>query len=79
MEHLTEKPEQTFWPTQYEPLEEWVHMLEDALVRADVNSENQTYMNLPETIGGTSVKWGEKRENKGLKIGGFCSNPHQRQ
>ena len=59
-------------PREYEPLEEWVHMLEDALVRADVNSENQTYMNLPETIGGTSVKWGEKRENKGLKIGGFC-------
>lgn len=59
-------------PREYEPLEEWVHMLEDALVRADVNSENQTYMNLPETIEGTSVKWGEKRENKGLKIGGFC-------
>ncbi len=59
-------------PREYAPLEEWIHMLEDALVRADVNSENQTYMNLPEIIGGTSVKWGEKRENKGLKIGGFC-------
>ena len=59
-------------PREYGPLEEWMHLLEDALVRADEESENQTYMNLPETIGGTSVKWREKRENKGLKIGGFC-------
>lgn len=59
-------------PREYGPLEEWMHLLEDALVRADEESENQTYMNLPETIGGISVKWGEKRENKGLKIGGFC-------
>lgn len=59
-------------PREYGPLEEWLHLLEDALVRADEESENQTYMNLPETIGGTSVKWREKRENKGLKIGGFC-------
>lgn len=59
-------------PREYAPLEEWMHMLEDALVRADAESENQTYMNLPEIIGGTSVKWSEKRENKGLKIGVFC-------
>lgn len=59
-------------PREYAPLEEWIHMLEDALVRADVDSKNQIYMNLPETIGGTSVKWSEKRENKGLKMGGFC-------
>lgn len=59
-------------PREYSPLEEWVHQLEDALVRADEESKNQTYMNLPQTIGGTSVKWSEKRENKGLKIGGFC-------
>lgn len=59
-------------PREYSLLEEWVHQLEDALVRADKESESQTYMNLPQTIGGTSVKWSEKRENKGLKIGGFC-------
>lgn len=59
-------------PREYSLLEQWVHQLEDALVRADKESESQTYMNLPQTIGGISVKWSEKRENKGLKIGGFC-------
>ncbi len=59
-------------PREYEPLEEWMHMLEDALVKADAESKERAYMNLPETIGDISVRWSEKRENKGLKIGGFC-------
>ncbi len=57
---------------EYSPAEEWAHMLEDALVRADAESRNQTYMTLPEIIDGTPVKWNKKEENKGLKIGGFC-------
>ncbi len=57
---------------EYSPAEEWAHMLEDALVRADAESRNQTYMTLPAIIDGTSVKWSKKEENKGLKIGGFC-------
>lgn len=57
---------------EYSPAEEWAHMLEDALVRADAESRNQTYMTLPEIIDGTSVRWSKKEENKGLKIGGFC-------
>lgn len=59
-------------PQKYTPIEEWTRMLEDALIGADAKSSYGEYMTLPTDVSGTSVKWKEKTENRGIQIGGFC-------
>ncbi len=59
-------------PQEYTPLENWRRRLEDALVRADAESSSQNYMTLPAGVDGIAVKWNERADNKGAKIGGFC-------
>lgn len=59
-------------PHTYSPVEEWAHILEDALIRADAESSNQAYISLPVALNGTQIKWSEKKVNKGIKIGGLC-------
>lgn len=59
-------------PQEYTAVEEWVRNLESSLKRADEESKNLQYMDLPASVNGKAVKWEEKKSNKGIKIGGFC-------
>ncbi|MBQ7767030.1 MAG: type II secretion system F family protein [Lachnospiraceae bacterium] len=59
-------------PREYTPLEEWTHMLEDALAVADATGGEKEYVTLPREINGNFIEWSEKKSNKGIQIGGFC-------
>lgn len=59
-------------PREYPPLEEWAHLLEDALIRADASDGEAEYVTLPKEINGSPIEWSEKKDQKGIQIGGFC-------
>jgi len=59
-------------PRKYTAVEEWLRNLESSLAGADEESKNLQYMALPTSVNGKTVEWKEKKENKGVQIGGFC-------
>ncbi len=59
-------------PKENTPQEIWKKELVTALDHAQEDSRENAYLTLPDEVNGSSLVWQEKRENKGIIIGGFC-------